>query len=874
MKHLICLITGLLIAFSAISKSRVRPAELVEQAKREGRSFISIDKLLEKRRGSADLPPDALRRGTTFDFHRENARQLLASGAEYVELRLPTPEGGTMDLELVRVNLFTPDFLLRTERGGGGMAYVGGLHYRGVVKGKSGSIAALSIFEDEIMGICATRESGNHILGKMEGEGARHVLYRELDLLAAMPFHCETEEDDTPIPLSTGSQERSSTNPCIRVYLEVDEDLRIYEGGVTQAADFATGLFNQVSAIFAAEDLDYVLSEIFVQPGASPYPPGSPRQILDAFQAQLGAFNGDFGHLINKRQNGGSAAGQNGLCNPDTDHSLCVSNLDPYFNTVPTYSWSVNVMAHEMGHLNGSPHTHSCAWNGNGTAIDGCADTTSGGCPIPGYPVGGGTIMSYCHNKSVGINFALGFGQQPGDRIRNVAAGASCLSACTSPPPPQGVCQSVIDQFPYLESFETGLGDWQDVQGDDFDWTRKQGGTPSGSTGPNGASDGSWYLFTEASNPNNPSKLAALEGPCFDLVGQTSATLEFRAHLYGQQMGTLEILASTDKGLTWASIWSRSGDQGNVWLDESVNLSAYLGDTVKLRIEGTTGWGYKSDMAIDRIRLSNGVNPPPPDWCQGVLLTNQYAGFEQGWDQWKNVEGDDFDWGRFHESADLLTGPYPNGTPGGNYFLAAEADAPNNPSKIAYLESPCFLASGIMPLYFDFIYHMHGTDIGTLELQYTTSDNGPWLNAWTWNGVKDVKWQSASVNLSALANDSLRLRFKATTGTGPIANIALDNFDISTLNQDFENGILAAERKFTLFPNPVGDELTVDLGTEAKGLAKLHLMDLVGRRLRTVEWDAGSVARKRLDLNGLPNGSYLVEVEMGNERWMRKVVKQ
>lgn len=74
-----------------------------------------------------------------------------------------------------------------------------------------------------------------------------------------------------------------------------------------------------------------------------------------------------------------------------------------YYNNVPNYSWSVQVVTHEFGHLLGSKHTHACVWNGNNTAIDGCAGGTEGGCSTPGIPFNGGTIMSYCHMTSVSL---------------------------------------------------------------------------------------------------------------------------------------------------------------------------------------------------------------------------------------------------------------------------------------------------------------------------------------------------------------------------------------------------------------------------------------------------------------------------------------
>ena len=84
-----------------------------------------------------------------------------------------------------------------------------------------------------------------------------------------------------------------------------------------------------------------------------------------------------------------------------------------------------------MGHNLGSPHTQSCSWVGG--ALDNCY-TTEGGCAPGPAPTNGGTIMSYCHLTSYGINFNNGFGTQPGNLIRSKVNGATCLTACSGGP--------------------------------------------------------------------------------------------------------------------------------------------------------------------------------------------------------------------------------------------------------------------------------------------------------------------------------------------------------------------------------------------------------------------------------------------------------
>jgi hypothetical protein len=192
-----------------------------------------------------------------------------------------------------------------------------------------------------------------------------------------------------------------------------------------------TGVFNQSAALYNNEGIPITISQIFVWTVPSPYNGGNSQTQLSQFQSTRTSFNGDVGHLVDLQNQGGIAAGFNGLCNSNRSQSECYSGIFPTFENVPTYSWTVYVFTHEMGHLFGSRHTHACVWNGNNTAIDGCGPQAgfSEGCNGP-IPFDGGTIMSYCHLNSVGINFAKGFGPQPGNVIRSRFNTASCIGTC------------------------------------------------------------------------------------------------------------------------------------------------------------------------------------------------------------------------------------------------------------------------------------------------------------------------------------------------------------------------------------------------------------------------------------------------------------
>ncbi|TYB69537.1 T9SS type A sorting domain-containing protein [Bizionia saleffrena] len=194
--------------------------------------------------------------------------------------------------------------------------------------------------------------------------------------------------------------------------------------------------------------------------------------------------------------------------------------------------------------------------------------------------------------------------------------------------PPTG-CTGAVSSFPYNEGFESGFGAWTQSSGDDFNWTRKSGATPSSNTGPSSASEGSQYIFMESSAPNNSSKRAVLESPCYDLSAVSQGAFNFKYHMYGAAaMGNLKVAVSTNNGTNWTTVWTQSGNQGNTWQTATVDLSSYAGSIIKLRFDGTTGTTWQGDMAVDAVALTNGTTPT--DKCAGVAPYNSSQSYTVG----------------------------------------------------------------------------------------------------------------------------------------------------------------------------------------------------------------------------------------------------
>jgi len=176
----------------------------------------------------------------------------------------------------------------------------------------------------------------------------------------------------------------------------------------------------------------------------------------------------------------------------------------------------------------------------------------------------------------------------------------------------------------YMTDFEEGgaLPDgWYNDVGDDFDWTVLSGPTPTratyGSTGAQGdhTTGGGYYVYTESSSPNYPDKRADLISPTFDLSNLGDVEVKFWYHMYNNSSGA-PIMGDLHLDVFHNNVWIEdvmtpiSGNQGDQWLVQIVDLSAYDGEIITLRFRGITG-GYASDICIDDFSITG--NPVSAD---------------------------------------------------------------------------------------------------------------------------------------------------------------------------------------------------------------------------------------------------------------------
>lgn len=1113
--------------------------------------------------------------GVLLTLRQADLARLMQNAPEAMVLDIPINQTQSLKVELLKHELFTADFVVNAaSTEDNAVEYSPGIYYHGIISGDPGSLVAISFFDNGVMGVLTSSQEGEMVLGALENDAQqRYILYETSDFQIPLSYECNPlTSDDYGQGNQGDNPEAYDPNKCVRIYFECEYDMFIDNGSsITNTVNYMTGIYNVVAILYNNENINTIVSQIFVWDTPDSYATSTTSNALLSFRSGRPVFNGDLAHLISRgAPSGGGVAWVDELCG---SYNYAYSYVYNYYNQYPTYSWTVNVVAHEMGHNLGSWHTHDCEWDvvGDGTpneAIDGCGPAAgysgNGNCATAPLPTNGGTVMSYCHLLgSVGINPTNGFGQLPGDLIRDRVYNASCLTACSSCPvsvsivktdidcngnsngsavatgsggtspyvyawsnggntstinnlsagsytvtvtddngngcsstsnvtinepnaislstvaSPESVpgagngsidlsvsggtpthsyswsngatsqdisnliggnyavtvtdqngctettsafvesngCPNQVSSFPYQESFESGFGLWEQGNSDNFDWTRKSGSTQTKKTGPGSAYDGSFYMYTEATGNSGAAHLIS---PCLNLDGLTNTSAGFAYHMYGNNMGILSLEVSTDNGNSWTTLWTQSGNQGNSWQTTSVSLDNYRTSFTKLRFVGTLTGGQRSDMAIDDIDIqggpppcnapsltmsstdascnggsdgeasvsasggappyiyswsnggntstitglsagsydvtvtdatacdaygsvnvnepasiqlsfsitsesgagandgaidlsvSNGVAPFTYNWSNGAtaedissLSAGTYSvtvtdnsgctengsaivtelpscnttvvlpyseGFESGFGLWTQASNDDFDWTR-KSGGTQTNNTGPSGAFEGNFYVYTESNG--HKSKNADLISPCIdLQSAVNPQ-LSFARHLYGNQMGTLDLDISTDNGNTWANIWSLSGNQGNSWQTENISLAAYQGAIISLRFSGIPG-GVRSDMAVDDISVTDgapMPNERVDQLTQEWDWYELYPNPAKDQVIINLFSGEEKSLPIYILDVSGKRVHagTAEIHAGQSAIT-VNLGNHAPGVYLIVMGEGKDQKSRRLV--
>lgn len=397
-------------------------------------------------------------KASILKLKKDRLKNLISGKMENIEFSIPVSDNNYVRLELTQSQPVSDDFRLfeKSAAGDRDVPYIQGLHYNGIIKGNDRSLASLSLFENSVIAVISD-ENGNYVLGNITTDDKsvsdNYIFYNDADMNIESKFKCGVDgfEEKFIRPIKANENTVSSYQTDdpdrldVKVYFEAD--FKMYQdngSNSTNVGNFITAMFNNVKTIYQNEQIPFVVSAVGVWTGSDPYSGlNDSYDVLLRFGSRTqDNFEGNIAHLLSTRNAGlGGIAWIRVLCADysaqDSAGRFAFSNIDNNYQNYPTFSWTVQVITHEMGHSTGSRHTHSCVWPVNGglnRAIDSCYNA-EGNC-FTQTRARVGTIMSYCHLYTAaqggGISLASGFGQLPGDTIRLRYAQAGCLSQLTN----------------------------------------------------------------------------------------------------------------------------------------------------------------------------------------------------------------------------------------------------------------------------------------------------------------------------------------------------------------------------------------------------------------------------------------------------------
>ena len=711
------------------------------------------------------------------------------------QLSIPTSPNNNILLDLKPIDIYTSEATIR-DVDNNVIDVERGHMYHGNVRGEDQALAAIAMYSDDLSVIISDPQ-GNYNLAKEENSD-KYVLFNDRKL-GPQPFVCQSDDLKKSLPNKVEKIKKRSdykVSECLKIYIEADYATYLnFDSDPQKVLTFIEGSFVEVAQLYAQIGVTLKISDIKIWTSQDSY--GASSDVSDALNkiaTDVRNFNGDMMHLISATGNccgwsGVAYVNYNSATGKFNGSTVCganpygVSQTALYYESLPTYSWTVNVLAHEIGHNLGAPHTHECIWgSGYDQSLDACAPSGSN-CGDPGIPATG-TIMSYCHTRAgVGISLGNGFHPQVAQHIEAEFLNRSCLSPCV---PVSGCTDALSHEYNPVATIDDGSCSTYCtdglLNGDETDIDC--GGTHCDPCPI--VCDGSLYELELIFDRYG-------EELTWDLQDENGHILHQGGDYSGRPEGSVEnIPLCLQDGQYTLTLYDAYGDgiccqygSGSYALYDQDGIIVMEGaeydreeSTIFIVSSTSCTDGLMNGDETD-IDCGGSCEPCAIPLCHDIdrIVDSLIVDFESGTVGWIQNEEDDLEFTLMTgNTPSSLTGP--NQAAEGEHYIYLESSSPNYPAKVAQISSGCIDIRDITTPFLSFDYHMYGAGMGSLgliieDIELSNHDTILWIS-----GNQENAWRSTSIDLTAYNTRIINIHLMAKTGVHYTSDIAIDNLEI------------------------------------------------------------------------------------------------
>lgn len=347
--------------------------------------------------------------------------------------------------------------------------------------------------------------------------------------------------------------------------------------------------------------------------------------------------------------------------------------------------------------------------------------------------------------------------------------------------------------------------------------------------------------------------------------------------------------ASFNVNINADNVGSCSATMSVNFTDASVGATSWQwdvdGDDVIDYTTQNPSHNYTSGTYDVTLTISNGSNSISKVYSEFIVVGSQQSlPVDENFDSfttsssngWKAIDiaGNGYNWfsnsGTTPSGGGGNTGPaVDNSGSASGVYIYTEATGSSTGDVAEYI-SPCISVDSA-DAELSFAYHMYGINTSQMGDLHVDIDSGSgFVNDVT--AVISGNQQSSqadayltrTIDLSAYANQTIKVRFRAVRGSGFTSDIAIDDIQISGMalsTNDFDIDAV------TIYPNPVNHTLNID-SNDAR-VFNFEILNLLGQRI-----SSGSALNNQIEMSGLVSGAYFLVLRDENSKIIKRFIKK